>query len=112
MWRNAPMMTNATILRIAFSFMIILAILSYGPGPAYSQQGDSSIQNLIINGGFEGGFQDDIGIRRSFVWQSAQNTGPAFCFCSCRWRWQLMQRAWAESLSFQLFPFSSVLTQS
>ena len=58
------MIINAINLRIIFSLMIILAVMGYGPGPAYSQQGDpnASIQNLIINGGFEGGFQEDFGI--------------------------------------------------
>lgn len=55
---------NATKLRIIFSLLIIVGIITYGPGAAYSQEGDSNsnIQNLIVNGGFEGGFQEEFGI--------------------------------------------------
>ena len=69
------MKRNATTLRLAFSLMIILAVVGYGPGPAYSQQGASGIQNLIVNGGFEGGFQEDFGI--GYGWGGFSNGNAA-----------------------------------
>jgi len=49
-------------LRIILSLVLLIGI-TYLPKPAFSQEGDSgSIQNLIVNGGFEGGFQEDFGV--------------------------------------------------
>lgn len=90
------MITNATILRIAFSFMIILAILSYGPGPAYSQQADPSIQNLIINGGFEGGFQDDIGI--GYGWGGFSNGNATVGWGVDDWKAVIVSGQYAQRL--------------
>ena len=57
------MTINAYLSRIIISLAIITGVFSYGPGPAYSQQGDGpSLQNLVVNGGFEGGFQEGFGI--------------------------------------------------
>lgn len=47
-------------LGLVMSVILALAVL-YWPAPAFSQQ-DGSIQDLIINGGFEGGFQQEYGI--------------------------------------------------
>ncbi len=46
-------------LRIVCTVLLLLGII-YLPRPAFSQEGD--IQNLIVNGGFEGGFQEDFGV--------------------------------------------------
>lgn len=49
-------------LAIAVTIMIIV-LLIYLPNPAFSQEGaPPSVQNLIVNGGFEGGFQPEYGI--------------------------------------------------
>lgn len=63
--RSERMLKNANKLRIVISLIFIIGVVGYGgPGYALAQQGDSgpNIQNLILNGGFEGGFQEDFGI--------------------------------------------------
>src|SRR5262245_14646333 len=47
-------------LGLVLSFVLALVVF-YRPAPAFSQ-GDTSIQDLIVNGGFEGGFQQEYGI--------------------------------------------------
>ncbi|MCB0167978.1 MAG: hypothetical protein KDI79_27365 [Anaerolineae bacterium] len=56
--------SKANSLRLAVVGTIaVILLLIYLPAPAYSQQGgSSSIQDLIVNGGFEGGFQEEYGI--------------------------------------------------
>lgn len=51
-------------LKIAIVVTIaILLLLIYLPSPAFSQQNTPpTVQNLLVNGGFEGGFQQDFGI--------------------------------------------------
>lgn len=63
------MRDNAINARIILSVIIIVGVLIYGPGPAYSQQGN--IQNLIVNGGFEGGFQEEFGV--AYGWGGFSN---------------------------------------
>lgn len=55
---------NSGSLRLAIVGTIaVLLLLIYLPAPALSQQeGQPSIQDLIVNGGFEGGFQEEYGI--------------------------------------------------
>lgn len=55
---------KANSLRLAVVGTIaVILLLIYLPAPAYSQQGEASrIQDLIVNGGFEGGFQEEYGI--------------------------------------------------
>ena len=55
---------KANSLRLAVvGTIVVLVLLMYLPAPAYSQQGQPSrIQNVIVNGGFEGGFQEEYGI--------------------------------------------------
>lgn len=55
---------SAQSLRVAIILtIIILTLLVYLPAPAFSQQGTSPrVQDLIVNGGFEGGFQEQFGI--------------------------------------------------
>jgi hypothetical protein len=64
--RRERYMSNADTRRlklaIAVTIMIIL-LLIYLPNPAFSQEGaPPTVQNLIVNGGFEGGFQPEYGI--------------------------------------------------
>ena len=47
-------------LSLMISLLLALVVL-YGPAPAFSQE-ESAVQDLIINGGFEGGFQQEYGI--------------------------------------------------
>ena len=56
--------SKANSLRLAIVGTIaVILLLIYLPAPAYSQQGEASrIQDLIVNGGFEGGFQEEYGI--------------------------------------------------
>ncbi len=55
------MKIDAGRLRIILSLMLLVGVV-YLPSPAYSQGDAPNIQNLIVNGGFEGGFQEDFGI--------------------------------------------------
>jgi hypothetical protein len=56
--------TDSRSLKVAIVVTIaILLLLIYLPAPAFSQQNTPpTIQNLIVNGSFEGGFQQDFGI--------------------------------------------------
>ena len=55
---------NSNSLRLAIvGTIVIILLLIYMPAPAFSQQIEAStLQNLIVNGGFEGGFQEEHGI--------------------------------------------------
>jgi len=55
------MQLNTSRLRIILSLILLVGII-YLPKPVFSQGDDSNIQNLIVNGGFEGGFQQDFGV--------------------------------------------------
>ena len=57
------MYVNPGRLRIIISLVLLVGI-TYLPKSAFSQGGDagSNIQNLLVNSGFEGGFQEDFGI--------------------------------------------------
>lgn len=47
---------DSIMFRVIFSLLLIVGLF-YMPSPAFSQD-DAAIQNLVINGGFEEGFQD------------------------------------------------------
>jgi len=49
-------------MRTVASLLIVGFLVVYYPVPAFSQQGETSIQDLIVNGGFEGGFQEEFGV--------------------------------------------------
>lgn len=54
--------SNSLKLAVAVSIIIIL-LLIYLPAPAFSQRTNPpGVQDLIVNGGFEGGFQEEYGI--------------------------------------------------
>ncbi|MCB0210538.1 MAG: hypothetical protein KDJ52_14465 [Anaerolineae bacterium] len=55
---------NPNGLRLAIvGTIVIIILLIYMPAPAFSQQNQpSNLQDLIVNGGFEGGFQEEYGI--------------------------------------------------
>ncbi len=55
------MKINFGRLRIVLSLILLIGI-TYLPKPVFSQDGASDIQNLIVNGGFEGGFQEAFGV--------------------------------------------------
>jgi hypothetical protein len=58
------MLKNACKIRYLIGLIAILGALSLGSEAILAQEGDtgSNIQDLIVNGGFEGGFQEDFGI--------------------------------------------------
>lgn len=60
---------NGIGLRIVASLVLIAGLL-YMPVPVFSQQ-ESNIQNLILNGGFEQGFQGEFGV--GFGWGGFSN---------------------------------------
>lgn len=64
----------AKMKRLNIVFCLLLAanlVLIYWPTPALSQQNEATIQNLIVNGGFEGGFQPDFGV--AYGWGAFSN---------------------------------------
>lgn len=64
------MMFNTGKVRIVLSLVLLVGII-YLPRPVFSQGGDAGIQNLIVNGGFEGGFQEDFGV--GYGWGAFSN---------------------------------------
>lgn len=60
---------DSIALRAIFSLMLLLGLL-YLPAPAFSQD-DAVSQNLILNGGFEEGFQSDFGV--AYGWGGFSN---------------------------------------
>jgi len=55
--------------RAVFSLLLIVGLL-YLPSPAYSQD-EGNLQNLILNGGFEEGFQEEHGV--AYGWGGFSN---------------------------------------
>ena len=58
------MLRHVSKLKYLLGLAIIIGTLGLGPDPVSAQQGDETptIQDLIVNGGFEGGFQEEFGI--------------------------------------------------
>lgn len=55
------MLRHVSKLKYLLGLAIIIGTLGLGPDPVSAQQGDETptIQDLIVNGGFEGGFQEE-----------------------------------------------------
>jgi hypothetical protein len=92
--------TDARSLKIAITVtIIIMVLLTYLPAPAFSQQdGLPKVQNLIVNGGFEGGFQEEFGI--GYGWGGFSNGNAVVA-----WRfdgWQPVVAAGEYSQSIEI----------
>ncbi|MEW5959614.1 MAG: hypothetical protein AB1801_17965 [Chloroflexota bacterium] len=68
-------------LRAVFSLFLIIALL-YLPSPAYSQDGPQ-LQNLILNGDFEEGFQEEFGV--GYGWGAFSNGNALVGWNSDTW---------------------------
>ena len=72
---------DSIALRVIFSLIVLLGLL-YLPAPAFSQD-DAVSQNLILNGGFEEGFQGDFGV--AYGWGGFSNGNAVVGWNSDSW---------------------------
>lgn len=64
-------MSQLTFFRVIGTALIISLLFVYPPREALSQQSQPGVQDLLVNGGFEGGFQEDYGV--GYGWGAFSN---------------------------------------
>jgi hypothetical protein len=92
---------NAQSLRIAIILtIIILTLLVYLPAPAFSQQAaPPRMQDLIVNGGFEGGFQEQFGI--GYGWGGFSNGNAIVGWNYDDWRPVVAQGQYSQRIEIK-----------
>ena len=92
------MKLNTARFRVVLSLLLLLGI-TYLPKPVLSQGGQTNIQNLIVNGGFEGGFQQDFGV--GYGWGGFSNGNAVVGWNFDDWKAVVVNGTYAQRIEIR-----------